>query len=160
VYAPPVKAPRGTFLSTAASGLVSASLRHVRDAEHLASPGAHQSLEQAYHLAGFGPECARKATLSERWLDQAIGHGFGDVGERVLELATALDQRAARYAPGSLGVTYPALASWDVSCRYERTGARSAGEVGAICEQARTAVDAIVLALWLDGRWPEGEALQ
>ena len=39
--------------------LVSAALRHARDAEWL----AHRSPDQAYHLAGYAPECARKATV-------------------------------------------------------------------------------------------------
>lgn len=137
--------------------LTSAALRHARDAEALASPGPQTSLDQAYHLAGFGPECARKAILAGRWLDQVIGHGFGDDGERILDFAVALDPRAARYHPAGFGVAYPALAGWDVGCRYERTGTRKGGDVAAICAEARAAVDSVVVSLWVDGHFPDGE---
>lgn len=60
--------------------LLSAALRHLRDAEHLAdASNLHGSLDQAYHLAGFGPDCRYQATgtyprsqteplLREAWL--------------------------------------------------------------------------------------------
>ena len=58
--------------------LLSAALRHVRDAEHLATPNhSGHSPDQAYHLAGFGPECARKATLYHRLFDKPLGHTLG-----------------------------------------------------------------------------------
>ena len=37
--------------------LLSAARRHITDAEHLLEPGLHQSQDQAWHLAGFAPEC-------------------------------------------------------------------------------------------------------
>lgn len=37
--------------------LISAALRHVRDAEQLLT----SSPDQAWHLADFGPECIRKS---------------------------------------------------------------------------------------------------
>lgn len=157
---PAVTIKKDFQLSPEATVLVSAALRHARDADHLASQGEHISPDQAYHLAGFGPECARKATLLTRWLDQAVGHDFGGLGEAVLDLATALDPVALRYQPLSFEVRYPDLAAWDVGCRYERTGTRSMAEARRICQQARDAVDSIVLGLWLDGRWPEGDTLQ
>lgn len=137
--------------------LISAALRHVRDAERLASPGPHTSPDQAYHLAGFGPECARKATLTGRWLDQAIGHGFGDGSDRILDMAAALDPRAARYNLAGFGAAYPALSGWDVGCRYEKTGARSSGDATVVCAEARAVVDSIVVSLWVDGHFPDGE---
>jgi len=159
VYGRRVSPRRTAFLSAEGLELVSAALRHVRDAEHLASAGPDASPDQAYHLAGFGPECARKAALAERWLDLAIGHGFSEVGEDVLELAVALDPRAARYNPGAFAKIYPALGTWDVSCRYRKTGSHKLPDVQAICRQARAAVDAIVVNLWLDGQLPDGEEL-
>jgi len=155
-----VKPTPNFVLSRASTALISAALRHVRDAENLASPGDHASPDQAYHLAGFGPECARKATFPARWLDQALGHDFGDPGEGVLDLATALDPVALRYRPLDFKSRYPALATWNIGSRYEKTGTRTATEVEGVCKQARAAVDSIVLGLWLDGRWPAGETIE
>jgi len=66
-------------LSPKRTALVSAALRHVDDAQALLAV----SPVQAFHLAGFGPECARKAALtvpgaSQGTMDKAIGHGFHD----------------------------------------------------------------------------------
>ncbi len=47
------------------SDFVSAALRHTRDAEHLVAHGEHASRDQAWHLAGFAHECARKSLIRE-----------------------------------------------------------------------------------------------
>src|SRR5262245_44496192 len=92
--------PSSLTISSKAADLVSAALRHVRDAEHLLDAGAdHASPDQAYHLAGFGPECVRKATLSIRWLDLAISHGFDDLAESLVDFAVSIDPLAHRYDP-------------------------------------------------------------
>ena len=66
--------------------LLSAAIRHVRDAELLASTaGPNRSLDQAFHLAGFAPECARKATLPRSTFDKSIGHGTTAASELSLE---------------------------------------------------------------------------
>lgn len=158
--APPMPTrPKDIELSSRAIGLVSAALRHARDAERLLEPGDAASPDQAFHLAGFGPECARKAALSARWFDQALGHDFGEAGERVLDLVAALDPIAHRYAVDDYPSRFPALAKWNVSCRYHRTGEHAA-EAPFLVAEARECVDEIVLALWMDGRWPDREALQ
>jgi len=151
--------PKDIELQSRAIDLVSAALRHVRDAERLLRAGDAASPDQAYHLAGFGPECARKAALSARSFDQALGHDFGDLGERVLDLAAALDPVAHRYAVADYPARFPALAKWNVSCRYHRTGEHAA-EAAALVAEARECVDEIVLALWMDGRWPDREDLR
>ena len=135
---------------------LSAALRHVRDAEHLAGPDepAH-SLDQAYHLAGFGPECARKAILSEATFDLAIGHGIGEATEPGLKAALALDPGAHRYRISGWEKRFPALAKWTEQARYEKTGSRKGSEVKAVVEEARRVVDDVVLALWMDGRIPK-----
>jgi hypothetical protein len=72
--------------------LLSAALRHVRDAEHLATPNhSGYSPDQAHHLAGFGPECAQKATL------QAIVREARDLVDRIT---------AALWADGRLPDTF------------------------------------------------------
>lgn len=141
-------------LSDEAVALISAALRHVRDAEWLAH--ADRSPDQAYHLGGYGPECARKACLRDRRFDQTIGHRFERKIEDVLDVATALDPWALRYEPRDWAERYPALAAWRETSRYERTGTRSSSNTRALVSDARQAVNAVVLALWTDGRLPDG----
>jgi hypothetical protein len=133
---------------------LSAALRHVRDAEHLALAGEGTSLDQSYHLAGFGPECARKATLSKSTYDKAIGHGVGASSEVALRIALALDPGPHRYDLQGWGGRYPALAAWSENARYERSGTRSSTDVEALVREAREIVDRLVIALWMDGVLP------
>lgn len=135
--------------------MVSAALRHARDAEVLATNGSPgRSLDQAYHLAGFGPECARKATLALRTLDKTIGHRFDDGADDVLDLAEALDPLCHRYRPRDWTTRWPSLAGWSEQVRYDRTGTHDEAKVLRLVGEARDAVDAVVLALWADGRLP------
>jgi len=153
-----VARPEALTISAKAAALASAALRHVRDAEHLLACPEHRSPDQAYHLAGFGPECARKATIVERWLDEAIGHGTTERTDALLAFAASIDPVAHRYEILELHERYPALAEWSVNARYERTNTRSADEAEAVCEKAREIVDAIVVEMWADGRF-DREAL-
>lgn len=132
------------------SVLLSAALRHVRDAEDLLP----RSPDQAFHLAGFGPECARKATLASDWLDKVIGHGMDGSVEPLLELASSLDSEAARYQIRGWADRYPALARWTEQARYERTGTRSTLDSQRLVEEAREIVEELALALWMDGLIP------
>ena len=134
--------------------LLSAAIRHVRDAEALlaASP------DQAWHLAGFGPECARKACLSERWADKALGHQLGLVAEPALATAIALDARAARYRLDAWSSNWPSFTAWTPEGRYHRTGAH-APAAPALVGEARAAVDRVVCDLWADGALPTLEEL-
>ena len=151
--------PKDIELSSRAIDLVSAALRHVRDAERLLQTGDAASPDQAYHLAGFGPECARKASLSLRWVDKEIGHGAASLADELVELVVAIDPIAHRYDPLAYSLRYPELSRWTVDCRYEKSGTRTRAQAEALCREARVAVDATVAALWADGRVPEGEAL-
>jgi hypothetical protein len=146
------------MLEPADEDLLSAALRHVRDAEHLASPGPGQSVDQAFHLAGFGPECARKAALSKRTYDQAIGHGVTQWSERALSFALAADPAAHRYDLADWAKDYPALKAWTEQSRYKRTGACTVQVVATLLHEARSLVDRIVFALWADGKVPGGFA--
>lgn len=133
---------------------VSAALRHIRDAEHLTEAGAHASSDQAWHLAGFAHECARKALLSESWIPKLLGHDFSNAGELVVEVAIALDPRAGRFSLRQWPTQYPAVAAWQPDHRYERTGSAQKDakrDLASLVAQGRTAVDASVVALLLDG---------
>lgn len=137
---------------------MSAALRHVRDAESLLATGnPERSVDQALHLAGYGPECARKATLSVRTFDKSIGHRFDQPAEDVLEVLVALDPWALRYEPSGWGQRFPALTSWTEAVRYQRTGSADEAQVSALVKQAREAVDGVLVALWADGRFPDGK---
>jgi len=143
-------------MTTTRASLISGALRHVRDAEHLAANGDHRSVDQAQHLAGFGPECARKACLSERWADKAIGHDFGTAGERAVAFAAAIDIGAHRFRPDDWVGRYPTLGSWRPDVRYNPTGTAVAESTARLIEQCRRAVDDVVFALWTDGELQGG----
>lgn len=134
------------------SDLISAALRHVRDAEDLLS----HSPDQAFHLAGFGPECARKATLMSDWFDKAIGHGMSGSVDQLLEVASSLDSDASRYRISGWADRYNALKKWTEQARYERTGTRSREVARGLLDEAREIVEDLTLALWADGLLPEG----
>lgn len=138
--------------------LLSATLPHLRDAEHLAdAQGSHLSLDQAYHLAGFAPECARKAALAAPWLNKPLGHELGDDCEAILSLALALDPAAARYELQNWEQRYPALADWKPTCRYDKTSTYDATKVKPLLDECWQVVIEIMAALWADGRLSLGE---
>lgn len=136
---------------------MSAALRHVRDAEHLLAPGPHRSVEQALHLAGFGPECARKACIDEEIADQALGHDIEDAHDTVVDFLLALDPAAGRYGIDEHRSRLPAWTRhWRPACRYMETGAPEplATAVADVVREARGFVDDCVLDLWSDGVLP------
>lgn len=125
--------------------LLSAAFRHIRDARALIQPGHLQSVDQAWHLIGFGPECCAKACLSDGHFDKALGHSLA---HDLVELLIALEIGAARVAeppPTS-------LAGWRIDCRYERTGARAVGPVERAVEDVQAAVFRVAARLWVEGR--------
>ncbi|MFO7567317.1 MAG: hypothetical protein R6X02_32030 [Enhygromyxa sp.] len=133
------------------SNTLSAALRHLRDAEHLLSCQERRSSDQAYHLAGFAPECARKACLAERWADKELGHDFGDHAESCLALLTSIDLQSLRYQSRGWEEQYPKLGQWKVGCRYEPTGTFDEERARALIDEARCATLDICVALWADG---------
>lgn len=131
-----------------ASDLVSAALRHVDDAEGLLS----SSPDQSWHLAGFGPECARKACLRVQTFDKMLGHELAEMSERVLDVALVVDPNATRYAVRELTRRYPTLSRWRVESRYERTGTRSAEDAQSLVRESAQLTHELAAALWMDGR--------
>jgi hypothetical protein len=141
------------------AALISAALRHVRDAEHLLAPGPHRSVEQALHLAGFGPECARKACLDEEVADKALGHDIDGAGDPAVDLLLALDPSASRYGIDGHASELPHRARhWNLECRYMATGEPASIEqmVADVVREARAFVDRCVADLWCDGAVPPG----
>lgn len=145
--------------------LISAALRHVRDAEHLLASGPHHSIEQALHLAGFGPECARKACVDEKIADKALGHEFASADESVVDLLLALDPWVSRYGLDEHTRKLPHREKhWRVDCRYwqtdeldVKTGKPRLNEedVASVVKEARDFVDDCVAELWCDGALSE-----
>jgi len=132
--------------------LLSAALRHLEDAEHLAAAGANQSLDQAFHLAGFAPECARKACLTEAWLDKPIGHDLAALSDGLLEFALSLDVHAQRYRPMAWAMRYPALAAWNTESRYKKTGTYLKPALDPLLAAAKEATCELVVLHFADGR--------
>ena len=134
--------------SDRSSDLISAALRHVRDADDF----LQTSPDQSWHLAGFGPECARKACLEQTWLDRVLGHDLSEVSDGVVEVALALDVQAARYEVRDFANRFPRLKLWSVETRYDRTGTHSETEARALVEEAAALTYALTADLWMDGR--------
>jgi hypothetical protein len=132
---------------------VSAALRHVRDAERLleAESTYAPSFDQAWHLAGFGPECVRKALLTERLGDKALGHELGAEAGPLLDWLLSLDAGAWRYGAQAWVGARPLLKSWQPDARYARTGTYSQAQVRELVALARHLVDTTIANLWADG---------
>jgi hypothetical protein len=143
-------------LSESRVALASAALRHTADAAALAAT----SPVQAYHLAGFGPECARKAALTftskqeEDEMYKAVGHGFKKDAEAALAVACALDPLASRYALRDWKARAPHVAGWDPQCRYEKSDHFTVRQAEELVGEASALVEDVVVALWADGRLP------
>ena len=140
----------GASLNQGQVDLISAALRHVRDAEKLLQESVCLSVDQAWHRAGFGPECIRKATLGERWADKALGHVLTD--SKVWDWALALDPWASRSAPAVWEPVSGPFREWRPEARYDATGTATEPDARRLVEAARQAVDDVVTDLWADGR--------
>ena len=141
-------------MTSSTHDFVSAALRHIRDAEHLIDAGEHTSRDQAWHLAGFAHECARKAQVYDSWIPRTLGHDFNSASELVIEVAIAFDPRSSRLPLADWAHRYPAIRAWSPEHRYEPTGAldRVAGRCAEdLITQGRAAVDECIIALFLNG---------
>lgn len=141
-------------MSSPDQDFASAALRHMRDAEHLLGCGVNASRDQAWHLAGFAHECARKACLDSGWVPKLLGHDFTGASDEVLEFAIALDPRTGRLPVRFWASEYPAIAAWRPDHRYDRTGTldkKTERDADAIVAEGRKAVENCMLALFLNG---------
>lgn len=136
-------------MSEYAEAMASAALRHVRDAHTLAS-GSRPSPDQAWHLIGFGPECALKAALSSEWQGRAIGHA-GGMDARLSEWLLALDPAAHRRLIVS-GRENP-VPDWTPNHRYKRTGwlRTTSHNLPAVLADAADVVERRLISLWSAG---------
>jgi hypothetical protein len=143
--------PHPYTLSKDACTLSAVALRHLRDAQTLLDT----SPDGAFYLAGYGPEIARKVTLSERWSDRLIGHlnTSTDTATAALSLALDNDALGIRYAPYE-PARFPMLSRWSTHVRYER--GRTPEEARGILREARQYTDDLVATMWAEGRFPDG----
>jgi hypothetical protein len=146
----PKPVPVGPRLRPRQLDLLSASLRHVRDSEALLDETARPSVDQAWHLIGFGPECVRKACLAEDWADKPLGHDLGDRAALLLDFAVALDPNAWRLGLVQ-GSPVASLARWAPEVRYDRTGTANVDETRKAVAAAREFVDLAIVTLWSSG---------
>lgn len=125
---------------------VSAALRHISDAEALVA----SSPDQASHLAGFGPECMRKAVITISWLGKALGHDVDGSELPILDLGLDLDAHARRHAGITRLTSMTPLNQWNPVHRYEATGTRKA-LAQPLVDACRREVDIRVTSLFADG---------
>lgn len=143
-------------LSESRVALASAALRHIEDATTLAS----RSPVQAFYLAGYGPECARKAALTfdsepeARELDKAVGHGFRKDAETAFALVGDLDPLATRYTLRDWKTRLPILTQWNEQCRYAKSDQIGEEKTTRLLDAATGLVTEVIAALWADGRLP------
>lgn len=142
-------------LGEAQKSMLSAALRHVRDAENLQNNG---SPDQAWHLAGFGPECIRKASIPD-WAHKCLGHEQGERVDLILDFILAMESGAWRYRLQDWGCTHPVLGKWQPEVRYERSGycEKKKLDVNSLVSVARELVDRLHAELWADGCIKEPE---
>jgi hypothetical protein len=134
------------------ANLVSAALRHVRDAEHLLEQGPHRSLEQVLHLVGFGPECVRKACIDEELADKALGHEIRGASDPIVDVLVAIDPSASRYRIDDQESELPLrMAHWTMNARYMMSGQGAEATAESLTKEARRFVDRCVEILWSDG---------
>lgn len=129
--------------------LASAALCHIDDAGSLVA----SSPMGAFYLAGYGPECARKAALTFAMekeaaeLDKAVGHGFDNDAETALAIVCALDPLAVRYTLRGWKGRAPILKDWKEHVRYGKSDAIGEQRARRMLEAARELVEEVTTAL-------------
>lgn len=133
---------------------VQAARRHIRDARTLLA----NSPLQAYHLAGFGPECVRKALPGLTGLAKGLGHTV-DRDDGLATLFAALDPALHRYPVLGWRTRFPTYASWLPEVRYAATADPRHFDAATLVDEAEAAVEEVLFALYADGTVP-AEAFQ
>ncbi|HRG95499.1 MAG TPA: hypothetical protein PLR99_04560 [Polyangiaceae bacterium] len=113
---------------------------------------------QAYHLAGFGPECARKALPGVATLAKQLGHTI-DADEALATLFAALDPALHRYPVFGWATRFPTYASWRPDVRYAATADQRRLAAAQVTDEAEAALEEVLYALYADGTAP-AEAFQ
>jgi hypothetical protein len=131
-------------------GFVHAARRHVRDARALLATSPLQS----YHLAGFGPECARKALPGLDAYAKKLGHKV-DVDIFLTNLFTALDPFLHRYPVVGWSTRFPKYSQWQPEVRYQADTDPRTQDAAALVSEAEEAVCDVLFALYADGSAPE-----
>jgi hypothetical protein len=132
-------------MSFTKEALRSAAARHLGDASAMVAAG---NWDQAEHLIGFAPECARKAALENHW-HKLLGH--------VLVVGTVLDIVESLEPMGTC-VRIPEqaleeLRSWKPECRYQVTGTATESLARRRVAAANLATTNALAAAWVVGQW-------
>lgn len=141
-------------LSDPQMSLVSAALRHIADAQTLLA----DSPVQAMYLAGYGPECIRKAALmrlpeeQEDQRNRAIGHRFDKPEETTLKLFCDSDTLASRYKLTDWKRQVNVLGDWKEDLRYGRSDSVPRARAQKLLESCERLTLHTLADLWADGR--------
>lgn len=127
--------------------MIDAALRHLRGARAALASGDY---EQAAHLVGFAPECARKAAIAEPDLWKKLGHDFS--AHPFLNALSALRPEGLRLRVDRLDSEFPVLRAWDPQIRYLKDGQISKYEAEDLERAAAEATARLVFAMTLEGR--------
>lgn len=128
--------------------MIDAGLRHLGTATRCLE---HADWEQVAHLAGFGPECLRKAAmLAPPAVNREFGHKLGM--HEMLDALSALRPHGLRLRADRLQTTWPALEDWDPQARYAADGTVSADQAKELHTDAAAAVRGLLFAMVLDER--------
>jgi hypothetical protein len=116
------------------------------------------SEDQAWHLAGFAPECARKACIEENLLDRVLGHDLGADADVWIDWWIPLDGMAWRYRLTGWADQDNVLQKWSPAHRYEPTGTRSGPAVVALVSACRRQTERVTADLWALARFRPGSS--
>lgn len=111
----------------------------------------YHSFDQVWHLAGFGPECARKARFPEAQWRKLLGHELGHVSDAILDWIEAIATEAARADLRRLVDGHLELARWKPDHRYQKSGTTTQAQARKIYDQAEQVTDRLLASLWVDG---------
>lgn len=126
--------------------MASAAWRHLHAAKALIADWP----DEAWYIAGYGPECARKASLTDERLWRLMGHEAGDAA--LLGWLLSLDARAVQVPETATG--------WRPDVRYARTNTRTLAQAEAMVVDCWRDAGPILAGLWARGAWSgSGELL-
>jgi hypothetical protein len=117
------------------------------------------------YLAGYGPECIRKAALmrlpreDEDQRNRAIGHRFGKPEELAFKLFCDGDMLASRYGLTGWKQQASALGDWKEDLRYSRSDSVTLRQATRLVEASEMLTLRTLTDLWADGRLEPLEGL-
>ena len=124
--------------------MLSAAFRHLECAQNLLAT----SPDEAWYLAGYVPECTRKAVISSGEFLKIIGH---DPGSRILNFVIAGDVEAHRAGVDQWSMS-ESWGKWSPEHRYDRTSEARKVTAATLVAEAENRLWNVVVSAWTDGR--------